>query len=219
MKTAVISTHIDASAGSVSTLLRSPTLNLAVGLLLGGVWGYFAFRHIAAFHAHGIWGHLLYGIVETLIAAFFITRPAPQTVSTRPLDWLVAFVGSFAPSFFTPGTWGLVPSADKLLYVGLVLQLTALVFLNRSFGIVPAKRRIKTAGAYALVRHPMYASHVFAMTGYVLTNTSTANCIVFAIVAVCMYARMLREEAHLALDPLYRQYMQRVRYRLLPFVF
>src|SRR5829696_6778636 len=97
-------------------LLQSKAFNLSVGLLLGAVWGYFAYRHLAAFQTHHIWAHLLYGCVETLIAAFFISRASPQTISTRPLDWLIAFVGSFAPSFFTPVTWSVVPAAENLLY-------------------------------------------------------------------------------------------------------
>jgi protein-S-isoprenylcysteine O-methyltransferase Ste14 len=200
-------------------LLQSSAFNLVVGLLLGAVWGYFAYRHLVAFQTHHIWAHLLYGCVETLIAAFFISRPPPETISTHPLDWLIAFVGSFAPSFFTPVTWGVVPAAENLLYAGLVLQLFALVFLNRSLGIVPAKREIKTRGVYALMRHPMYASHLLAINGYVLSNTTVANCVVYAVIVLCIFLRIAREEAHLALDPLYRRYMERVRHRLIPYVF
>jgi protein-S-isoprenylcysteine O-methyltransferase Ste14 len=203
----------------MANLLQSRTVNIAIGLLLGCVWGYFAFRHLIAFQAHGIWAHLFYGVVETLIAAFFISRPPPRTVSTHPFDWFIAFVGSFGPSFFTPSTWGILPGADGLLYAGLLLQFLALISLNRSLGIVPAKRKIKTAGAYALIRHPMYASHLVAITGYVLTNTTWANIITYAVVTACLFVRISREEAHLALDPLYRHYMERVRYRLFPFVF
>lgn len=204
---------------SISELLRSKVLNVAIGIVLGAVWGYFAYRHLIAFQIYGIWAHLLYGCVETLIASFFILRSVPQTVSTNPFDWLVAFVGSFAPSFFIPGTWGILPGATNLLFAGLTLQLLALLSLNRSLAIVPAKRQIKTAGMYAFIRHPMYASHVLAMTGYVLANTSAANAIVYAVTLACLLQRIVREENHLALDPLYRQYMARVRYRLVPFVY
>lgn len=204
---------------SISEFLRSKTLNVAIGILLGAVWAYFAYRHLAAFQAHGIWAHLLYGCVETLIAAFFICRSVPQTVSTNPFDWLIAFAGSFAPSFYTPGTWGIMPGASYIVFVGLTLQLLALLSLNRSLAIVPAKRQIKTAGMYAFVRHPMYASHVLAMTGYVLASTSTANVVVYAVAMGALLLRIVREEKHLACDPLYRKYMARVRYRLVPCVF
>jgi protein-S-isoprenylcysteine O-methyltransferase Ste14 len=211
--------QMDADLPWISELLRSKVLNVAIGILLGAVWGYFAYRHLVAFQAYGIWAHLLYGCVETVIAAFLICRSVPQTVSTNPFDWLIAFAGSFAPSFFTPGTWGILPGASYIIFVGLTLQLLALLSLNRSLAIVPAKRQIKTAGMYAFVRHPMYASHVLAMTGYVLASTSTANVVVYAVAMGALLLRIVREEKHLALDPLYRRYMARVRYRLVPFVF
>lgn len=204
---------------SISELLRSKSLNVAIGILLGAVWGYFAYRHLVAFQAYGIWAHLLYGCVETVIAAFFICRSVPQTVSTNPFDWLIALAGSFAPSFFTPGPWGVLPGATNIILTGLALQLLALLSLNRSLAIVPAKRQIKTAGMYAFVRHPMYSSHIVAMSGYVLASTSTANVLVYALAIGALLLRILREEKHLALDPSYRIYMARVRYRLVPFVF
>lgn len=219
MKPASTLSRIDPVLPSISDLLRSKVLNVAIGVFLGAVWGYFAYRHLVAFQAYGIWAHLFYGCVETLIAAFFICRSVPQTVSTNPFDWLIAFAGSFAPSFFTPEPWGILAGATHIIFLGLALQLLALLSLNRSLAIVPAKRRIKTAGMYAFVRHPMYASHILAMTGYVLASTSIANVVVYAVAMGALLLRIVREEKHLALDPLYRQYMARVRYRLVPFVF
>ena len=200
-------------------VLRSRMLNLTVGVLLGALWAYFAYRHILAFIEHGIWGHLLYGCVETVIALLFLCRAVPQTVSCRPTDWLIALIGTFSVSFFSPAQSGVLPSASVLIFVGVALQLLALVSLNRSLAIVPAKRQIKTRGMYALVRHPMYASHFLASAGYVLTNTTAANVAVYAVATTFLLLRIVREEKHLGADPLYRSYMDRVRYRLVPFVF
>lgn len=206
-------------AAVFAQFFRTKALHLTVGILLGTVWGYFGFRHIAAFVEHGAWGHLLYGCVETAIGVFFICRAVPQTVSHRLTDWLVAMIGTFSVSFFSPAQWGVVPSAVTLVFVGLALQLFALVSLNRSLAIVPAKRKIKTRGMYAFMRHPMYASHILAMTGYVLTNTTGSNVAVYGIAITFLLLRIFREERHLAADPLYRDYMRGVRYRLIPFVF
>ena len=199
-------------------VLRSGVVNLTIGVLLGALWAYFSYRHILAFMEHGIWGHLLYGCVETVIALFFLCRALPQTVSSRPTDWLIALIGTFSVSFFSPAQSGVLPSASVLIVLGLALQLLALVSLNRSLAIVPAKRQIKTRGMYALVRHPMYASHFLASTGYVLTNTTAANVAVYAVATTFLLLRIVREERHLCADPLYRTYMNRVRYRLIPFV-
>jgi protein-S-isoprenylcysteine O-methyltransferase Ste14 len=94
-----------------------------------------------------------------------------------------------------------------------------MVSLNRSFAIVPANREIKTAGMYRFVRHPLYASYLVMLTSYVLANTTFENVLVFAFVMGCMFIRMFREEKHLALDAEYRNYMRKVRYRLIPFIF
>jgi protein-S-isoprenylcysteine O-methyltransferase Ste14 len=101
----------------------------------------------------------------------------------------------------------------------LLLQILGVLSLNKSLAIVPAKRQIKTRGMYRLVRHPLYTSHILAMTGYVLANTTTGNVIVYAVAVASLFIRIIREERHLALDPQYRQYMEQVRYRLLPLVF
>ena len=54
--------------------------------------------------------------------------------------------------------------------------------------------------------------------GYVLVHTTLANLLVFATTMGFLWIRIRREERHLALDPAYRAYMLRVRYRLVPFV-
>jgi protein-S-isoprenylcysteine O-methyltransferase Ste14 len=204
---------------ALAHLFHSAVFNLTVGAMLGGLWGAFGYRHIVAFIAHGIWGHLLYGCLETVIALLFLCRGVPQTVSCRPTDWLVAVIGTFSVSFFSPAQSGVLPSASALIVLGIGLQLAALLSLNRSLAIVPAKRVIKTRGMYTWVRHPMYASHLVATTGYVLSNTTTTNVGIYVVTASLLLLRIVREEKHLGTDPLYRAYMHRVRYRLVPFVF
>jgi protein-S-isoprenylcysteine O-methyltransferase Ste14 len=91
--------------------------------------------------------------------------------------------------------------------------------LNRSFALVAAKRSIKTRGMYRFIRHPLYASYLVMFSGYLLANTTTANLVVYLITMACLFARILREEKHLALDSGYRQYMLEVRYRVFPGIF
>lgn len=204
---------------SMSQLLHSRVFNLAIGTFLSAVWVYFAYRHLVAFEQYGLWSHLAYGCFETIMAAFFVFRSTPQTVSPYPLDWCLAFLGTFAPALLTPETSGVLTDASYILYIGIVLQFLGVLSLNRSFALVAAKRELKTKCMYRFVRHPLYAGHIVAMSGYVLTNTSTSNLWVFAITLTFLLLRIVREEKHLALDPLYQQYMARVRYRLVPFVF
>ena len=204
---------------SLSAVLQSRWLGFYSGVFLAGVWRVFAYVHLTLFLETYQLTVLLFCLSETLTAILYIFRSEPKTVSLIPVDWLMAVVGTFAPLFFRPETWGVLPWASFLIVVGTVIQVLGVISLNRSFALVAAKRVIKTAWMYRVVRHPIYASYCLTFTGYVLVNTSQANVIIYAVTIGFLIARIFREEAHLSLDPLYREYMQGVRYRLVPFIF
>lgn len=205
----------------MKTLTQTPYINLHVlaGVLMAPLWGWFAYRHMSVFFMTYEWSYLFLCLAETLGAAFFLVRKLPQSVSNAPFDWIVAVVGTFSSFLFLPADWGVVPAAKYAVVVGSGLTILGMVSLNRSFAIVPANREIKTAGMYRFVRHPLYASYLVMLTSYVLANTTFENILVFAFVMGCMFIRMFREEKHLALDAEYRNYMRKVRYRLIPFIF
>ncbi len=205
----------------MKTLAFTPTFNLHMlaGLLMAPLWAWFAYRHVTAFLMTNEWSYLFLCLSETLGAAFFLVRKSPQSVSTAPFDWIIAVVGTFSSFLFLPADWGVVPSAKYAVIVGSGLTILGMISLNRSFAIVPAKREIKTAGMYRFVRHPLYASYLVMLTGYLLTNTTVENALIFVFVMACMFIRMFREEKHLSLDAEYRHYKQQVRYRLVPFFF
>ncbi|RJG04566.1 methyltransferase family protein [Noviherbaspirillum sedimenti] len=197
----------------------SAAIHLLLGCVMAALWGLFAYRHMLAFHNTGDWSYLMVCISETLTATFFVFRSAPATVSADPLDWLFALAGTFTPLFFAPASWGLLPAAKALVFVGIGMQIFGLLSLNRSFALVAAKRKIKTRGMYRLVRHPLYASYWVIFTGYILANTTWMNFVLYVMTMGFLFVRLVREEKHLALDPAYGQYMQQVRYRVIPFVF
>jgi protein-S-isoprenylcysteine O-methyltransferase Ste14 len=72
---------------------------------------------------------------------------------------------------------------------------------------------------YRFVRHPLYASYILIFIGYILGNTSLFNGAICAMATGFLFMRMLREERHLAEDPLYREYMGQVRYRIIPLIY
>lgn len=197
----------------------SRTINLLVGVAMAALWMLFAYRHLLAFHKTGDWVYLLVCVSETLSAGFFLFRSAPTTVSKDPLDWLFGIAGTLAPLLILPVSWGLLPAAKVLVVLGFMLQIFGLLSLNRSLAIVAAKREIKTKGMYRFIRHPLYASYLLILTGYVLANTSAWNALIYTMTMGFLFVRMLREEKHLVLDPMYAEYMQRVRYRVIPYIF
>lgn len=204
---------------SPSGILQSQRVNVYSGMVLTAFYGCFAYAHFSKFQETGELTLLLVIISETLTAGFFISRSDPKTISAAPSDWLVAIAGSFAPLFLRPATGGVFPLGDIAIVLGTMLQIVSLLSLNRSFALVAAKREIKTAWMYHIVRHPLYSSYFLVFGGYVLVHTTFMNLLVFVITMGLLYVRIFREERHLALDPAYRAYMLKVRYRLVPFVF
>lgn len=200
-------------------VFRSKQTNLFVGILLAWAWGMFSYAHFLGFKTTGDWAYLLFCASETLAAVLFLVRSEPVTVSVDPIDWVLAISATFAPFFFAPAAWGILPEAKLMLVAGTTIQIAGLISLNRSFGLVAAKREIKTAGMYRIVRHPLYASYLLSFSGYVLANTSVTNLAVYVTTMILLFSRLLREERHLALDAQYRAYMSQVRYRVIPLVF
>ncbi|MBA4143287.1 MAG: isoprenylcysteine carboxylmethyltransferase family protein [Nitrosospira sp.] len=204
---------------SLSGILQSRRAHVYSGMLLAVILSFFAYAHFSKFQETGEWALLLVVFSETLTAGFFIFRSNPKSISLAPFDWLVAIGGSFAPMFLRPATWGIFPAADIAIALGTMLQIVGLLSLNRSFAIVAARREIKTAWMYRVVRHPLYASYFLIFGGYVLVHTTASNLIVYAVTLGFLYMRIFSEEKHLALDPAYRAYMLEVRYRLVPLIF
>jgi protein-S-isoprenylcysteine O-methyltransferase Ste14 len=106
-----------------------------------------------------------------------------------------------------------------VLIAGALLQICGVISLNRSFGLVAARREIKTVGMYRFVRHPLYASYVVIFSAYLAANPSAYNALLASVTIVCLVLRAVREERLLREDAAYRAYMQRVPYRIIPLVF
>ena len=69
------------------------------------------------------------------------------------------------------------------------------------------------------MRHPLYASYLVLLTGYILSNTTWWNFLLYVMSLGFLFVRMVREEKHLAVDPVYAEYAKRVRFRVIPYVF
>ncbi|KAB0326394.1 hypothetical protein LSO07_23250 [Janthinobacterium sp. PLB04] len=204
---------------TLTTLCHSRHASLFTSIAMACLWTFFASAHVMGFLHSGDWSYLLFCAAETLAALFFIVRTAPVSVSTDAGDWLLAIGATFAPFLLSPADMAIWPSARYLLAVGSLLQIAGLLSLNRSFGLVAAQREIKTGGVYRVIRHPLYASYLISLSGYLLANTSPVNTVIYVATMSMMVMRLLREERFLSTDVRYRVYMRQVKYRLLPFIF
>jgi protein-S-isoprenylcysteine O-methyltransferase Ste14 len=202
-----------------SLLASSTFFPLSIGLLMALLWGFFTYRHVLAFHQRDEWMYSLTGLSEALTAGLFLLCRAPVTVSTEPLESMFALAGAVAPLFLMPSDWCVLPDAGYLIGAGIVLQIFGLLSRNCSFALVAAQRKLKCSGMRKTVRHPLYASYLLILSGYALANTTWTHfllcCMAVALLLVCLR----REEKHLRLDPDCRDYMQQVRFRMIPFLF
>jgi protein-S-isoprenylcysteine O-methyltransferase Ste14 len=204
---------------TLTATLKSRWAHIFSGVFLALIFGLFAYANMMGFLKTNEWSLLFFCFSETLIVAFFIFRSKPKTISVNPIDWVIAIGGTFSPLFFRPALWGILPLAKIAIIAGAIFEILSIISLNRSFALVAANREIKTTRMYGIVRHPLYASYTLITIGYVLTNTSLLNVLIYLIAMGFLCTRIFREEKHLALDTLYREYMLKVRYRLIPLIF
>ena len=120
--------------------------------------------------------------------------------------------------------WSPVPTAiclvgDVLVAVG--LGVVALVIIQNSYAAatvqVEAGQTVVSTGLYGLVRHPMYTGNMIMMVGIPLALGSYWG-LVFVVPGLIVLASRIRDEEKLLQRDLdgYREYTQKVRYRLVP---
>ena len=122
--------------------------------------------------------------------------------------------------------WSGVPSwcviaASVLFLVGYGLYAEVMrenAYLSRTIEVQEDQTVVDT-GLYGIVRHPMYAVTLLLFLSMPLVLGSIHAFLVFLAYPFIIGKRLLAEEAFLEEHlPGYREYKQKVRYRLLPFI-
>jgi protein-S-isoprenylcysteine O-methyltransferase Ste14 len=84
---------------------------------------------------------------------------------------------------------------------------------------VTAGQKVITTGPYSIVRHPLYVSGLIMMLGTPLALGSWWGLLIFIPFTLGIIWRLLDEEKFLSKNlPGYKEYCQKVRYRLIPFL-
>ncbi len=156
--------------------------------------------------------------------------PAAEQSTGQKIFISIALVGDFAILVFSAFDhrfgWSQVPAyvslaGDVLVALGLFIDL--LTFKENSYGgsniqTVEGQRVIST-GPYALVRHPMYFGVLVLLVGVPPALGSWWGLALVALLTPALGWRILDEEKTLKKDlPGYADYMQKVRYRLVPYL-
>lgn len=91
-------------------------------------------------------------------------------------------------------------------------------YLSRTVEVQEGQKVIDT-GLYGMIRHPMYTATIFLFLSIPLVLGSWISFLIFLVYPVIIVRRIRNEEAVLEVGlPGYTEYKQRVRYRLIPFI-
>ena len=174
-----------------------------------------------SFTQTGKWTSLLWMVSEGLVVLLLVFRRDSRRLSRSLWDWLVALGGTFTVLLVRPATTAIAPESVGIAFqiLGTLFAIYGKVFLGRSFGIVAANRGIVSGGPYRIVRHPIYLGYLATHVGFLLTNWSPRNTALYIVIYFFQISRILSEEGLLREDESYRAYCERVRYRLIPFIF
>ena len=188
------------------------------------------------------YGWLLVGLLfgPMLIAGFVMLSKSPEFLKKR-LDakekqgtqkGVVAFSGlMFIVGFVVAGLdfrfgWSKMPLWVTIVASALFLVAYALyaevmrenAYLSRTIKVEQGQTVVDT-GLYGIVRHPMYAVTLLLFLMIPLVLGSFYALIVFAFYPAIIIVRLKGEEELLTKElPGYAQYKQKVKYRLIPFI-
>ena len=144
-------------------------------------------------------------------------------VKLSGLMFLVGFI--VAGVSFRRG-WLLLPAGGSIVGTVLFLMSYALyaevlrenTWLSRTIEVQEGQTVVST-GLYGIVRHPMYAVTLVLFLSMPLVLGSVLAFVVFLAYPAIIVKRLLDEERFLAAElPGYAEYMQKVKWRLLPFI-
>lgn len=161
-------------------------MRLSIAVLNGGVGVLFLTRAPAL--AHGSSAALLSAVPSIALGGVAL-RLSPESWALAPL---IAFVAATA------------------------LACASLLFLGRSFAILPARREVVARGPYRVVRHPAYACELVMVIAAGAARSWEVAIALGALVTLSLVPRIRAEEAMLSGDDAWAAYARRVRFRLVP---
>jgi protein-S-isoprenylcysteine O-methyltransferase Ste14 len=164
----------------------------------------------------------IYVSQHLLVLGIAFTRPLPKA-QDYSLPSSAASIASMTYPYaqvvclrWIPGHPGWPTEGLVLVTIGAFLSLASLLSLGRSFGILPAWRRLVKRGPYHFVRHPMYLSYLLADVGYNLQEWNYVTVLLVMAGWASLVYRINAEERVLSQDAEWHTYAAAVPYRLLP---
>ena len=213
----------------------------AIGFGLFGLvlFGLMLFLPAWTFAYWQAWVFLAVFTLSTWLPSIYLLRTNPAALQrrmhaeTRPMQKVImAFLFLSLAALTVVSVldhrfgWSPVPTAISLVgdvLVAIGLGMSMLVIVQNSYAAanitVEAGQKLVSTGLYGFVRHPMYVGNVIMMLGIPPALGSYWGLLFVIPGVVVLVLRILDEEKLLTRELAgYREYAQRVRYRLVPSV-
>ena len=216
---------------------------IASGLIGLVVFGLLVFWPAGTFDYWQGWAFIAVFAASTMIPSLYLAAKNPAALErrmqagpaaeTRPLQKLIisfAFVSLGATIVLSALDfrfgWSSVPAAISVIgdvLVALGLGISMIVTIQNGYAAANVKvesgQDLVSTGLYGVVRHPMYFGNVVLMIGIPLALGSYWG-LLFVIPGLAVLATRILDEEKVLTQQLagYRDYAQRVHYRLVPYV-
>ena len=218
-------------------LFRQALIKFAAGLLLVGVLLFIPAGSVKYWQA---WLLICILFVPMFIAGLIMMQKSPELLRKRlnareeegEQKEVVLFSGlMFLAAFVLAGfNWrfGWIPLPKAVSYIAAVVFLLAYAlyaqvlreneYLSRTIEVQENQRVIDT-GLYGVVRHPMYMSTVFLFLSMPLVLGSLISFVIM-LAYIPIIAKRIRNEEKVLEEGLkgYREYKNKVRYKVIPFI-
>ncbi len=200
------------------------------GQMLMNLWLFVSFTAFCTNETYRTWlaGRLNFieisFVLQNILMVFlFLVRRKHVMFNKNIFHQLVAITAFCSGAAFlgqpvTAGTTAGI-AATVIIIAANILGMITMFNLGRSFGVLIALRQVKTGGLYSVIRHPMYMTDILLRAGYVVYHFTVFSAAAFVLSTACYVYRAMLEERFLSRDHVYREYMERVRFRFVPFLF
>jgi protein-S-isoprenylcysteine O-methyltransferase Ste14 len=217
---------------AVAKLLQLPLVMAALLFLPAGTLDYWeAWVFIAVFFACSLAITVYLAVQDPqLLTRRMKAGPGAETEKTQKIIMVAAML-SFTAAIVIPAIdhrfgWSDAPASVVILGNGLVVLsylVFYVVFRENTYGAatiqIADNQTVISTGPYAVVRHPMYGGALLLVLGTPLALGSWWGLVTVVPTVAGLVARLLDEERFLDANlPGYSDYMRKVRYRLVPFV-
>jgi protein-S-isoprenylcysteine O-methyltransferase Ste14 len=161
-------------------------------------------------------------IGAVLMGLLVLARPPATAFVATPSVLIATAISMVVPVMMRPEheSHGLMAAAAIIVELaGVTIGQASRLYLGRRFALLPANRGVVSRGPFRFVRHPIYLGWLILSIGYVMAYPSVRNAVIVMLVLPAILWRILQEEALLAAEPEYREYLSRTRWRLVPFLY